>query len=306
MDQHELLGQIDEALATLEDQTVTVDGFDNQPHPAGLTPARFIGYVEVGMRPQKPFQGKDKPDAEEVRLYFELNGPKHRRVVDVAGVPTNFTNVISVRAAKKLGDKAGYKKLFNKMTYGRDSITHMAKMLGEGFLINIVHTVVPATADKPAKTYANMKDSEGTWLISAPTISDPLTGTTTVVPVPAASQPLRLLLWNSPTKQQWATLFIDGSRTVKDAKGQEREVSKNWLQEDIVQNAKNFAGSPLQVMLGGLGNLSLEAAPETPAAAQTPVADAKVDTPAPGATKQDLKPAEGAPAADPLAALGLV
>lgn len=311
MNQHELLGQINEAVDTLEDQTVSTGGdFTNEPHPAGLTPARFVGYVEVGVRAQKPYQGKDKPDAEEVRLYFELNGPKHRRVVDVNGVPTTFTNVISVKLAKKLGDKAGYKKLFNKMTYGRDSIKHMASMLGEGFLINIVHDTVPGVDGKPAKTYANMRDSEGTYLISAPMIANPLEGTTTPVPVPEPTQPLRLLLWARPTKEQWASIFIDGTRTVKDAKGQEREVSKNWLQEDIVQNAKNFAGSPLQIMLGGLGDLSLDAAPEvaagTPAAAPEPVAGGEVASPAPAATKQDLKPADGAPAADPLAALGLV
>lgn len=304
MDQHELLGQINEAVDTLEDQTVTKDGdFTNEPHPKGLTPARFIGYVEVGRRPQKPFQGKDKPPADEVRLYFELNGPKHRRDVDVNGTMTQFTNVIAVKMAKKLGDKAAYKQLFNKMTYGRDSIRHMAQMLGEGFLINIEHSTVPAADGKPAKTYANMKDANGVWLLSAPVVTDPLTGVSTPVPVPAPLQPLRLLLWDRPTKEQWATLFIDGEKTIKDAKGLERTVTKNWLQEDIVTGALNFEGSPLQVMLGGLGDLSLEPV----VAASAPEKAAEVaPTGTPAATKQDLKPAVTGEVSDPLAALGLV
>ena len=45
--------------------------------PAGPTPARFIGYVEVGNHVEQ-FEGKDKPAAPQVKLRFELNGPQHK------------------------------------------------------------------------------------------------------------------------------------------------------------------------------------------------------------------------------------
>lgn len=285
--------------ANLENQNEQTAGgdFDNTP-PAGKTPARFIGYVDIGMRKQRAFQGKEKPDAPEVMLFFELNGSKHTREVEVDGEKKTFTNVIRVRLTKKHNEKAGYSKLYNKMKYGRgDEITHMSQMLGEGFLIDVVHNEVEKEGKK--RVYANMKDGEGNWLISAPMIQryndmgEP-DGDPVPVPVPEPAQPGKLLLWEDPDKEMWDSIFIDGTRTVKDDKGNEREVSKNWLQEDIVQNAVNFEGSPLQALLGGLADLTLEGEPETPA-----------ETSEPETKEQAAEKQPGDAPSDPLAALGL-
>lgn len=308
MSLNSLIAQAQAATSELEDQSQVVESqFDNEPPAAGFTPARFVGYVELGKRKQRPYQGKDKPPADEVRLYFELNGPKHQREVEVDGVKQTFTNTISVKIAKKHTDNASFTKLFKKMTYGRSGITHMAQMLGEGFLVQIVHNTQPAADGKPAKTYANMRDDDGNFLIQAPMVVDPITNESRPIPVPEMTAQAKVLLWATPTKEQWDSIFIDGTRTVKDAKGLETQVSKNWLQEDIVQNALNFDGSPLQALLGGLADLSLEAdvpaAPETPAqpapAAPAPSAPA-TPAPAPAAA-----PAASAPGADLLADLGL-
>lgn len=273
----------------LEDQTDVSSGgdFEYEVPPAGPTPARFIGYVEVGKRKQRPYQGKEKPDADELRLYFELNGPKHKREVEVDGEDKTFTNMLAVKVTKKLSDKATFHKLFNKMTYGRDSITHMANMLGEGFLVTVEHAEEknPKEGQKP-RTFTNIRDKDGNWLIGAPSYTDPISSETHDVPVPEATQPLKLLLWDNPTQEQWDSIFIDGTRTVKDDKGVEKEVSKNWLQEDIVSNSQNFEGSALQALLGGVGDLTMTedvieyAAPEAPDMGNAS-ADADKDTPAP-------------------------
>ena len=306
MSLNDLLNEANEAADELENQSeAKAGGFDRETPPAGPTPARFIGYVEVGKRKQKPYQGKDKPDADEVRLYFEVNGKKHQREITVDGVTKTVTNIITVKVAKKLDTKAAFFKLFNKMRYGRD-IKHMSQMLGEGFLVNVIHNVGEAKDGKPAPVYANLKTGgeAGEWTISAPMyLADPLDPESmTKLLVPEVTQNLRLFLWDKPSKAQWDSLFIDGTRTVKDDKGVEREVSKNWLQEDIVTGARNFAGSPLQTLLGGLGDLSLT--PEEPETrpATTPPRE-KVATPT---AKAEVPACDAAAvAADPLSAMGL-
>jgi len=87
--------------------------------------------------------------------------------------------------------------------------------------------------------------------------------------VPEATIPLRLLLWDQPTTEQWDSVFIDGTRTVK-RDGIEVQESKNWLQQDIVENALDFGGSPLEIMLNGIDNLELPGAEVVPS--QEPVA----------------------------------
>lgn len=303
MDMNALINEASEAADELGDQSEAKSGgFDREVPPAGPTPARLIGYVEVGKRKQKPFQGKEKPDADEVRLYFELNGKKHVREIEVGGVKKTVTNILTVKLAIKLDEKAGFFKLFKKMRYGRDSVKHMSKMLGEGFLVTVVHNKQVGKDGKEI-VYANLKTDDGEWMIGAPMyLADPLDpDSSTPLPVPAVTQNLRLLLWDKPSKMQWDSLFIDGSRTVKDDKGQESEVSKNWLQEDIVQNAQNFEGSALQTLLGGLGDLSLE--PEAPSSPAKAPPATKAATPA--ATPAKAAAAPAGEAVDPLAAMGL-
>jgi hypothetical protein len=91
----------------------------------------------------------------------------------------------------------------------------------------------------------------------APVQTDALTGNVTLLPVPEPTLPLRLLLWDTPTKEQWDSVFIDGTRMVKNEAGEEVEESKNWLQRDIVTAALNFGGSPLEQMLNGVEDLEM-------------------------------------------------
>jgi hypothetical protein len=86
---------------------------------------------------------------------------------------------------------------------------------------------------------------------------DALTASVTLLPVPEPTLPLRLLLWDNPTTEQWASVFIDGERTIKNEDGSETVESKNWLQRDIVENAINFSNSPLSAMLNGLSDADL-------------------------------------------------
>ncbi len=249
------MGLLDQAKANTDDQTKT-ESYEDFVAPAGPTMARFIGYTEVGKRKQKPWKGTAKPDASEVRFTFELLSPKNIREIEVDGEKITKTDVIGCKVAIKSGEKAAFTKLLNRMAYGREGIINFAQMLGEAFLINVIQAQ-GKDRDGNEKTYANMKDAEFNWTISAPVQSDALTGQVTQLPVPEATLPLRLLLWDNPTTEQWASVFIDGERTIKNSDGTETIESKNWLQRDIVENAINFSNSPLSAMLNGLSDEDL-------------------------------------------------
>ena len=292
--------------AEQEDQTVeqTVS-FDNDPPPAGVTVGRFIEYIELGKQKQGDYNGKPKPDADTLRLTFELLHPnKNIHEYEVEGEKRTRADRVSIRITKKMSDKAKFKKLFNTMTYGRDSIKHMAQMLGEAFIITVYHNVVEKDGKK--NTYVNL-DNDGVYGIKAPFVEDPLEGTKKDVPVGEPLSPLRLFLFNNPTQETWDSLFIDGTRERKLDGGAVEQVSKNWLQE-VILGASNFTGSALEAMLGGVDDLPTD---------ETVVEEKPVEKPAPkAAAKPAAKPAaakatkpavkDTAPADDALAALGLV
>jgi hypothetical protein len=249
-----LLEQAKQSATT--DQTVTPASFTYEPPAAGKALARFVGYIELGKRKQPDYNGKPRGPEDEVLLVFELNGKKHMKQYkeDEPARPTLIYEEMTV----KLGDKANFKKLFNKMRGGREDIKHMAHLLNEPFLLTIEHNVVKGKDGKPDRTYANIKDKDGSWLVGPPSIEDPMSGEVTVLPVPEAITPLRLLLWDNPTKEQWDSLFVDGERTIKDKDGNEKTVSNNRLQQKIVKEAINYDGSPLQDLIEGLGGLTLD------------------------------------------------
>jgi hypothetical protein len=289
--------------AETEDQTETqTSGEYAREVPAtGAHVARFVEYIEIGKHKQKPFQGKAKPDAEEVRITFELLHPK-KSIIEYEhdGVKKVRGQLISIRAKKSFSDKASFKKLFNSMTYGRDGIKHMAQMLGEAFLVQVVHNVSKDAAGKEV-TYANLS-KDGVFLIGAPQHVDPMTDVVTKLPVREPIAPVRIFLWNNPTKETWDSLFIDGTRAVKNADGTETEQSKNWLQEKIM-SATDFNGSPLHALLNNVGDLPLE---ETPASSATTAAPMVTSGQSVNQNKTQPTVSPSNSADDALAALGLV
>lgn len=247
---------LQQAKQAKQDQTVTPTAYTYEPPAAGKALARFVGYIELGKRKQRDYKGEKKSPEDSVLLCFELNGKKHMKEFK-EGEPLQPT-LIYEEMTLKLGDKANFKKLFNKMRGAREDVKHMAELLNEPFILTIEHNKVDGKDGQPDKIYANIKDKDGSWLVGPPAVEDPMSGEVTVVPVPEAITPLRLLFWDSPTKEQWDSLYVDGERTVKDKEGNEKIVSNNRLQQRIVKEAVNFDGSALQDLIVGLGGLTLE------------------------------------------------
>ena len=268
------------------DQTEVQSGFVYEVAPAGYTTARFIGYVETGKQPQRAFEGVAKPDAPEVRLTFELNGPKHTVEYEHEGEKKTRTNTQRENIAISMNEKANFHKLLNKMIAGRSGIKHMAEMLGEGFLIKLSHN----KSKDGKKTYANMKTTADGWQIGAPATTDPITNETTVLKVPEATQDIQLLLWDTPTADQWASVFIDGTYE-REVDGVKVTKSKNFIQDECM-SASNFVGSPLEALVAGTDDLIKELT--APAKEEKPV------------VKEEAAPeADALVTDDPLKALGL-
>ena len=258
---NELLNELlAEAKKTTVDQTKEPERKAFEIPAAGPTPARFIGYVEVGKQPQE-FNGKAKAPAIVAYMTFELNGPKHRIKFEKDGVETEVTNIIRINEAVYTNSKANFFKLFNAMRQERESITHMAQMLGEGFLVHVVHNSVGEGADK--KTYANLHDANG-WRIGPPIYQDPLDpDNVRQIPVPPATRPYQLLLWDTPSKKQWDSIFIDGEREVKGKDGTVTKQSKNYLQELCLKSV-DFESSALADLLTGTDAMMKEMQQEEP------------------------------------------
>ena len=235
-----------------QSQNVTSEDFNRLP-AAGLTVTRLVEYVELGAQKQRAYKGKDKPDAAMARITFELLGPKNKHEVTAEGSSEAkvFYDRMSMNVKISKNTKSRFKKLFNKMVYGRQDITHMAQMLGDAFVVTVYHNEVGEGDQK--KTYANL-DKDGEWSVEPPYKDDPMTGTRHAYAVPAPQSELKVFLQVIPTKETWDSLFIEGTRTRKNEKGEEVEVSKNFLQNTILA-ASDFKGSPLEQMLTGLGGL---------------------------------------------------
>lgn len=222
---------------------------DFQVAPAGKAAARFIEYIEVGNQPQRAFKGKAKPDADTAIITFELLSPKHISEFEHEGQQITRANKITFRVKKSFSSKANFKKLFEKMRYGRDGIDHIAQMLGEAFIVNIIHNTVKQ-ADGSERTYANISSAEMGYMIESPHTMDAETGESKAIKVRDPISEIKLFLFETPTKESWDSLFIDGEKTKTNNKGEEEVVSNNWIQ-DLIVNATNFEGSAVEVMLEG-------------------------------------------------------
>lgn len=236
------------AQGAAENMTETTKGGGGRVLPEGTALARFTSYIEKGSH-VKTFNGEAKAPAPQFQLGFTIVGG---RGINTKGEPENmvqgdvFPTVNSYDIALSRNVKSNSIKIFNSMNYKRDATT-FPEMLGRLFLLKVSHD------ERDGKKVHRID-----WKsIQAPI--DPMTATPYEAPE-APDDVYRLFLWNHPTKEQWDSLFIEGSR--------DDGTSKNFIQEDLMK-AVDFLGSPLEALLAGaeLPALTTEAAPEAPAKA---------------------------------------
>ena len=234
--------------AVMTDMSVqSAGGQGGKLYPEGYAFGRLVAYVELGDIVQE-FNGEAKAPAPHMFLGFAIWGAGYQNEDGSPGYITTYDLSLSNNG------KAKAFKLFKKLNY-KGGATTFAQMLGENFLVKIVHHTAKAPGSKPR----SIIDIEG-FLPPREQVS----GTPYTIP-PAGAQDVadsmyKLFLWDTPTPETWATLFIDGKR--------DDGTSKNWLQDKVME-ATNFIGSPLDIMLGGVAMPSLVAgvAPTAPVTA---------------------------------------
>lgn len=208
---------------------------------------RLVEYVEYGT--QKNVFDAAKPPRPVCRLAFAV----FPFVTDpTSGARSVSKDPVMVRTSDTTisnHEKAGLKKLYNKMNWKNDaSKSHVAMFLGEPFMLGVIR----------AKTQDGKREYNKLDTNDVSAALDPMSGQPYAVPEVQDSM-YRAFFWDMPDQASWDALYIEGS--TDDGK------SKNFIQ-DTMLGAVDYAGSALEQML--TGSLSVPVAPpETPA--ETPV-----------------------------------
>lgn len=238
------------AVETGADQTKSVAGGGERELPqAGPALCRLIAYVETGKQ-TKTFKGAAKV-IDEVKLIFELVGKRHPPIEMSDG--TKMPHRVTVTESLSLNEKANYFKLFNRMNY-KQTARHMAELLGEGFKCEVFHDKWVGK-DGKERVDISLRNEAG-YSILPPRKEDEDSDTGWVdIAVPPATTPIKAFIWSIADLDQWGSIFIEGEYPErKDDKGVvvAKAKTKNIFQSRII-GAKNFDGSPIQVLLAANG-----------------------------------------------------
>lgn len=251
-----------QAAETGPNMTEATKGGGGRLLPEGYAFGRLVEYVEMGSQPQS-FNGVAKDPKPEARIGFALWGQGYQNEDGTPYIIRPYAFSID------RNEKAKAFLLFKSLNW-QGKATHFAQLLGEAYLVKIVHEDKSKT-DKSKVSRIDMKGF-------LPPL-DPVTRMPYGIPAPR-EEDLQLFLWDYPTIEAWDALYVAGN--LDDGR------SKNFTQEEIV-GATNFAGSALEALLLGNGKPVPKAAakpaaatpalPATPAVAVAPVAQAVAAVP---------------------------
>jgi hypothetical protein len=250
------------------ESTSTGTGF--APPPEGRGFARVVEYVEIGQH-FGMYQGKPKAKPDNlVRITLELSGKLYPPIVAEDG--TEYPQRLSLELNLSTNDKSRFYKLFRALNaMAGDKYKHFAQLAVDNFafVVTIHHN---ASKKDAAVKYANIW-KDGAWQVA---VAGSYDEEENFVPsnVKPALTPTRIFLYNKPTPDTWASLFVEGTR--------DDGSSKNWIQERIL-NSVNYPNSQLEAMLNELPDAV--AAQEAKAESEPKAAKAKA--PAKASAKAD-------------------
>ena len=194
---------------TLNANKVSGGGGKKYPHiEAGAYPGRLVQLVSLGLQPQRPFKGEDKPPAQELMLTYELSDEflvddDGEEMKDKPRWQTETLPFYPLSSDKAKCTKR-YKVLDPNVVHGGD----WNALLGSPCIITIT------VSEKPdGKVYNNVGG------ISTMRAKD-------VEKLPPLVNPTRVFDWETPDMEVWAVL-------------------PDWIQDKIKNNLE-FEGSVLQ------------------------------------------------------------
>ena len=250
----------------------TGGGGEWTPPAVGNCVATLVGYIELGLRIKKGFQGAKDSQVRQAMFIFELSKGKNppKEMEDGTKVPHRITVKVWLPApGKQPSDKSGYYKLFSKLNHNKDpDIKIPAQCLGKHWRVTVGHEEwTPAGASKAITTanIGNAKDGFNIFPPVASVMGEDGDMTDVVIPPSEVLSPIRCFLWEYADKGMWDSLFIDGEYPARvDDKGVETAPakSKNVLQLQI-KEALNWKGSPIQQILEDGGELDTDEVADT-------------------------------------------
>ncbi len=204
----------------------------------GTYPARLVQIIDLGLQAQRPYQGKDKPPAQEIMLTYELvdtfmldeNGE------ELTDKPRWISETLPFYGL--YADKAKSTQRYNALDPSGEFDGDFAKAIGQPINVTIVNNAVGE------KVYDNI----ATISAMRPRDADKC---------PELVNPAKLLDLDAPDLDVFNAL-------------------PEWLREKIKGNL-NYKGSPLEQLLGGGGDRprSAKAPAAKPPKAEEPPAEAE-------------------------------
>ena len=208
----------------------------------GTYPARLVQVLDIGLQPQRPYQGQDKPPAREIMLTYELvdtfmldeNGE------ELTDKPRWISETLPFYGL--YADKAKSTQRYNALDPNGEFDGDFSKAIGQPINVTIVNNAV---GDK-------VYDNIATISAMRPRDADKC---------PELVNPAKLFDLDGPDLEIFNAL-------------------PEWLRDKIKGNL-NFKGSPLEQVLGGGGDRprSAPAKAAKPAKAEEPAAEQDDDAP---------------------------
>lgn len=208
----------------------------------GTYPARLVQIIDLGLQAQRPYQGKDKPPAQEIMLTYELVDTfmVDEKGEELTDKPRWISETLPFYGL--YADKAKSTQRYNALDPSGEFDGDFAKAIGQPINVTIVNNAV---GDK-------VYDNIATISAMRPRDADKC---------PELVNPAKLLDLDAPDLDVFNAL-------------------PEWLREKIKGNL-NYKGSPLEQLLGGGGDRprSAPAKAAKPAKAEEPAAEQDEDAP---------------------------
>lgn len=191
----------------------------------GNYPARIVQILDLGLQPQRPYQGEDKPPAHEIMLTYELVDcfmidEKGNELVDKPRWISETFPLRSIKADNAKSTKR-YKAIDPTNRFNGDFAAHASAPV----TVNIVHGAINKVTNKPYENVGNIAPMRARDAANCPELKNPA----------------KVFDLDNPDITVFGSL-------------------PQWLQDKIKGNL-NFNGSKLQALLGGKPE---ESKPEEP------------------------------------------
>lgn len=193
----------------------------------GTYPARLVQIIDLGLQSQKPFQGKDKPPAQEIMLTYELVDTfmLDEEGNEIQDKPRLISETLPFYGL--YADKAKSTQRYNALDPQGDYDGDFAKAIGQPVNVTIVNNAVGEKVYDNVATISTMRPRDA-------------------ANCPELVNPAKLFDLDGPDLEIFNAL-------------------PEWLRDKIKGNL-NYKGSPLEQLLSGGGDRPRSAKAEKPKA----------------------------------------